>query len=204
MANLFKTFTKAVVWQVGKDTGRLVSNSLYGDKHATPIRHIGKSGEEELFFIVGERENKVEISADEYRAMKEADGWKVQYLFLGDSVGMNIWGWFLKIILFLICFPLSAIFIGIIPPLWMSIAKFRKKNIKMYKNELMESYTQDRRYRSGMRFNGYSMQKNEIIMPVNQKDKRILMIYGFIYLVVSLFFFATFIYCIFTNYYENF
>lgn len=39
--DLMKGFARSLVNQVGRDTGKVVSNSLYGDAHSTPIRRIG-------------------------------------------------------------------------------------------------------------------------------------------------------------------
>jgi len=181
MAKLFNTFTRAVVHQIGRDTGRVVSNSLYGDKHAIPIRRVGSSGREESFYLVEKGDSKIEMTVEEYRAMKEADGWKSKYLYLGNSIGMQILGWILKIILFIVCCFLPII--GAIIPLWMAISKFRKKNIIMFKEELMTVYVPDRRYSSGQRYAGHTMEKIEIKVPANKREKRILNIYGFIYLL---------------------
>ena len=201
---LYKAFTRSIVSQVGRDTGRLISNSLYGDKHAIPIRRVGASGKEETFYLVGESENQIEISADEYRKMREEDGWKVQYLSLGDSIGAQIWGWFLKSILFTICLFLSVFFIGIIPPLWMAIAKFRRRNVTMFKYELVPHYVQDRRYKAGVRYAGQVEQKNEIKVPANKRDKHILNVYGAIYLAVAVVCIAVFAFLLYFGFTEGF
>ena len=38
--SLLEKFISSAVRQVGKDTGKVISNGLYGDAHATPVRHI--------------------------------------------------------------------------------------------------------------------------------------------------------------------
>lgn len=38
--SLLEKFVSSAVRQVGKDTGKVISNSLYGDAHSTPVRHI--------------------------------------------------------------------------------------------------------------------------------------------------------------------
>ena len=181
MAKLLNTFTRAMVSQVGRDTGKLVSNSLYGDKHATPIRHVGQSGKEQLFFLVNEQGAQVELSVDEYRANKESEGWKPQYSYIGHSVLSQIIGLVLKIIICLILFFVPII--GIIPPLWMAINKLNKKNITMYRNNF-----------TPMHHGGYSMQKVQTTMPVNQKDKRVLRLFAFVYFGIFFVFLSAYIY----------
>lgn len=40
---LAKGFVKSAVNQVGRDSGKVVSNQIYGDAHSTPIRGVHKS-----------------------------------------------------------------------------------------------------------------------------------------------------------------
>ncbi len=39
--NLFSSFIRSAVNQVGRDGGRVVSNAIYGDKHSIPVRSVG-------------------------------------------------------------------------------------------------------------------------------------------------------------------
>ncbi len=39
--SLARGFIRSAVNQVGRDSGRVVSNSVFGDKHAVPVRHVG-------------------------------------------------------------------------------------------------------------------------------------------------------------------
>lgn len=41
MPNFFETFVNAAVSQVGQDGGRVISNKIYGDGHAMPVRIAG-------------------------------------------------------------------------------------------------------------------------------------------------------------------
>ena len=38
--SIFGKFLSSMIRQVGKDTGKVISNTLYGDAHSTPVRHI--------------------------------------------------------------------------------------------------------------------------------------------------------------------
>lgn len=40
--DLAKGFIRSAVNQVGRDGGKVISNSIYGNAHSTPIRGIGK------------------------------------------------------------------------------------------------------------------------------------------------------------------
>ena len=42
MANqsIFGQLVSSIVRQVGRDTGKVISNQLYGDAHSTPVRHV--------------------------------------------------------------------------------------------------------------------------------------------------------------------
>ncbi len=46
---MFSGFIRSAVNQVGRDSGKVISNAMYGDLHATPIRHVGngKGGQNE-------------------------------------------------------------------------------------------------------------------------------------------------------------
>ncbi len=43
ISNLTKDFIRSAVRQVGRDSGRVISNTVYKDKHAIPIRHVGNN-----------------------------------------------------------------------------------------------------------------------------------------------------------------
>ena len=39
--SLGKTFTNAIVREIGRNYGKAISNSLMGDSHSTPVRMVG-------------------------------------------------------------------------------------------------------------------------------------------------------------------
>ena len=43
--SLFEKFVSSMVRQVGKDSGKVISNLVYKDAHATPIRHVSSKKE---------------------------------------------------------------------------------------------------------------------------------------------------------------
>ena len=43
ITQLGKGFIRSAVNQVGRDGGKVISNSLYGDAHSTPIRRAGQA-----------------------------------------------------------------------------------------------------------------------------------------------------------------
>ena len=60
--DLAKGFIRSAVNQVGRDGGKVISNSIYGNAHSTPIRGIGKNTHNQFF---DESTNEV-ISPEEY------------------------------------------------------------------------------------------------------------------------------------------
>ncbi len=44
LGSLAKGFVRSAVNQVGRDSGKVVSNSMYGDRHSTPVRHVNGTG----------------------------------------------------------------------------------------------------------------------------------------------------------------
>lgn len=47
--DLAKGFVRSAVNQVGRDGGKVISNSIYGNAHSTPIRGIGKNTHNQFF-----------------------------------------------------------------------------------------------------------------------------------------------------------
>ena len=87
--DLAKGFIRSAVNQVGRDGGKVISNSIYGNAHSTPIRGIGKNTHNQFF---DESTNEV-ISPEELRLRAEAEGFKVS-LFRYSSTFyyyINIW-----------------------------------------------------------------------------------------------------------------
>ena len=71
--DLAKGFVRSAVNQVGRDGGKVISNSIYGNAHSTPIRGIGKNTHNQFF---DESTNEV-ISPEELRLRAEAEGFQV-------------------------------------------------------------------------------------------------------------------------------
>ena len=71
--DLAKGFIRSAVNQVGRDGGKVISNSIYGNAHSTPIRGIGKNTHNQFF---DESTNEV-ISPEELRLRAEAEGFQV-------------------------------------------------------------------------------------------------------------------------------
>ncbi|MRJ08902.1 hypothetical protein EDL99_08505 [Ornithobacterium rhinotracheale] len=57
VGGLAKGFVRSAVNQVGRDGGKVISNSIYGDKHANPIRFTGQQNSQNI-------ETEDEISLD--------------------------------------------------------------------------------------------------------------------------------------------
>lgn len=65
-----KGFIRSAVNQVGRDGGKVISNSLYGNAHATPIRGVNMNQNKQY---TDETTNEV-ITPEELRKRGESEG----------------------------------------------------------------------------------------------------------------------------------
>ena len=76
LSNLGKGFIRSAVNQVGRDGGKVISNNIYGNAHATPVRRVGEETQthsqtqfvEEENLSVNDREKAI---SEGYRANTE-------------------------------------------------------------------------------------------------------------------------------------
>ena len=73
LSDLGKGFVRSAVNQVGRDGGRVISNSVYGDAHAMPIRGIYQSKNNQYF---DDTTNEI-VSPEELRKRAEEEGFNV-------------------------------------------------------------------------------------------------------------------------------
>lgn len=65
--SLIEAFLSSLVRQVGRDSGKVISNSIYKDAHATPIRHVSSKTETDK-----KKERKAEATKTTAKASTEA------------------------------------------------------------------------------------------------------------------------------------
>ena len=162
-----KVFINSMVSQIGRDTGKVITNSVYGDAHATPIRRVGS----EVF-----RNNGDPITYEEALNVIKTEGYEKDLKLLHP-----IWFFLLTILLFFlpVFVPQAILVIS-------GILKLFRKDTVFFKKERVAKYVPDRRYRSGARLAGYSDERIELKMPASNDDKKKYRIRGFIYIMIGL------------------
>lgn len=147
---LAKGFVRSAVNQVGRDGGRVVSNKLYGDKHAIKIQNVSSGNisldPEDTTFE--DSENDLEGKHFEDRSELVNNGFKVSYSKMG------IWSFIFSFIVIFVPFLGPVIFLAIVFLIGTSIAKVNMKtkvNVPVYKS--------DKRTKTGMRLVGHETKK---------------------------------------------
>lgn len=147
ITQLGKGFIRSAVNQVGRDGGKVISNSLYGDAHSTPIRRAGQA--------YAEQPQRLPPSTKE--GEYDDDTKRVERHYLRDGCFSGCLGAFVFIIG-------TAIFTsylggGLSSSLCLLIAGYLlyrgTDNIVYTRHARREAtYTQDRRYKTGQRYTG--------------------------------------------------
>jgi len=182
--NLAKGFVRSAVNQVGRDGGKVISNNLYGDAHATPIRGTGsKSGKSEFI-------NKyVEIPENNSRGALLEAGYEA------DLFKSGFWSNFFALIGSFIL-P----FIGSIYWLIIGLRNIFKTKTEFYGYEKKSVYKVDKRFTTGARHIGYQKVKSYADNSVSAtKSERIVYILKGATALIIAFVTFSFWYSIFKN-----
>ena len=180
ISSLGKGFVRSAVNQVGRDTGRVISNSIYGDLHATPVRHVYRNNKDNYYNETGQP-----ISDYELRSIIIEEGYNPVFLKYGIPF---------KVCLFILgCLHFSMfyfvnIFFAVIPVIWLfciGVKKTLSNKIKYSKYENFPQYAPDRRYKTGLRFEGYSRRKVTFKIIANKQEKEKRKKIGYIYICLS-------------------
>lgn len=187
LTNLGKGFIRSAVNQVGRDTGKVISNSIYGDAHATPIRNVSKTDKG----IYVDNINGEPINPEELRNRAWQEGWKPVYSLL-SSYGMNlstIIAMSTYLVIGIVFYPYTIKY-PILPILifLFGICNIFRKTVEWKRKANIPYQVSDRRYRGGYRIE--HRQRNEsVYLPCNDSDKKKLLFYGAIYIVVAIAFY---------------
>ena len=168
--NLAKGFVRSAVNQVGRDGGKVISNKVYGDRHSTPIRIVGSS------YVQSEEaptnQDKINSTADlkQFGYKKELFETKI-FLYPFQILG----GFILPII-------------GPIYWLVRSVENFFKRYNRFYQIDEIPTYVSDRRYKSGMRQQGFKKVKvySEVVSIPNNTERSFYIAKGIIALAIAL------------------
>lgn len=175
LKDLGKGFVRSAVNQVGRDTGKVFSNNIYGDAHATPIKSINKTLKGDYIDDDG-----TPIDPKELREKAEKDGWKPKY-----SSHSTSYKWFSRIFCFLVWLGLGIISypfstnLPIVPIVIciVGIGKIFARKVTWERYGLVYIQKPDRRYRGGYRIESMSGRET-VKLPCNETDKRMLLIHG--------------------------
>ena len=190
LQELGKGFIRSAVNQVGRDTGKIISNKIYGDAHATPIRNVGKSTSGTYF----DTETNQQLTPEQILQYATTDGWMPKHSSLTWTNRICLM--FVAIIVGTILFPYSlAIPIVPIYVMYCGIKHIIKKQTTYIKNVEVPTYKSDGRYKGGVKFDGMITQK--VSMPLNstEEDKRIHTRLGVSYILCAIVLWVAVFYC---------
>ena len=183
IGNLAKGFVRSTVNQVGRDTGKVISNKIYGNAHATPIKGICQNRN----VIYDEIEEKT-ITESEFSLRLKNEGYKIKHFNFGAVSKSFMWGvGFLGTLLF--CAAESSW--AYVPASLLTLYAILKiitsyYTMDVYQEKDMPVYKSDLRYKDGRRFAGY--RKGEIsyeIYPTKKYKSNILVI-SIIYIFLAI------------------
>ena len=166
ISQLGKGFIRSAVNQVGRDSGKVVSNSIYGDKHSVPIRNTGSkySGR----YIQGNIDVEINRENGYVYVCKNSTSKKVLWYILALLFAQPF---FIFIMLYL---------------LYVGIKKKKQEFVYVKKLVPVPLYVSDRRYRDGVRFWGYDESFVSKTIPAEESDKAILKKVGNTYIVIAI------------------
>jgi len=180
ISNLGKGFVRSTINQVGRDTGKVISNTIYGDLHATPIRRVYSNNKNSYYSETGQP-----ISDNELRNIILEEGYNP--VFYKHKMPFKVFLFLLGCTYFSM-FYFASIFLAIIPVIWLlyiGIKRIFSNKIRYCKFENIPQYVPDRRYKTGTRFAGYSREKITFKIIANEQEKGKIKKIGLIYTCLS-------------------
>lgn len=163
---LGKNFLNSVVTQVGRDTGRAISNQVYGDAHSIPIRRVNGK-------IYSQAEN-TEIHYNEAVTILEKDGYYSNFKLMDIALVSVIFFFTIPVAMVSVPFFLVRGYINI-----------SKKDTPYTKMVTVPTYVRDGRTSTGRRHTGYTQQKVSVKMPASEEEARKYKKRGYIYLAFA-------------------
>ena len=163
--NLLKGFIRSAVNQVGRDGGRVISNQLYGDAHASPVR-LSQS----------------QISTTT-QTIEPQNTYNTPYNFLS----MAFADYFIFKIIAYSFFSIIIVLIGSIYTYIRGVEYSKKQTMEIYGTVRTAITTTDRRYRTGTRVTGYRNRKTVIaVEPADYSHLKYYKIKGKIYKTIAI------------------
>ena len=162
IGKLAKGFITSAVNQVGRDGGRVISNSLYGDAHATPIRRVGNG--------MAAQQQCVDVEVKEYDRQGAINAGYIINMELTMGTGKAL----AYIFYFFCCImpnPISIIMLIIF--VRSALKKMRKDYVFLEKKVAVPNRVPDGRYKGGYRIEGYTYMTDRLIFPANEEEKKV-------------------------------
>ncbi|MDR7131650.1 hypothetical protein J2X69_004014 [Algoriphagus sp. 4150] len=169
IGSLAKGFVRSAVNQVGRDGGKVISNSVYQNRHATPIRIVGSINQASINspsseYAINSRQDLVEARFQPELLESSA----VLYVFIA----------------------IGSIILPIVGPvywLYVSYRNFFKKYTKFYRFSQQPVYVRDRRFKTGQRHDGYTRVKeySAVAAKPTSSERRTFIIKGIIALLLA-------------------
>lgn len=183
LSDLTKGFIRSAVNQVGRDGGKVISNRLYGDKHATPIRNV--SIQDGIYY---DDTTSEPISPEELRSKIEIERFKKSYSISNMGILLKTWGYILGIICSAILYAIYSYLIILPFLIFISfiILKYKQRSISVYKYQDVGIYQGDRRYKSGRRLAGYKRQKVSFLVPATEREQRTILYICLFYTLLAI------------------
>jgi hypothetical protein len=152
---------------VGRDSGKVVSNNVFGNSHSTPINTFSNVLEENI--VSNERivENSDLIKKKEYPLLK------IFYALILS-----------------VFFPIIGSFIV----LYRAFVNLNAKKMTMYRIQNQGVYSSDKRYSSGQMYVGNTTVKIPVQIDITEQEKKIKKYKGISYLLISIAFIAIYFY----------
>jgi hypothetical protein len=169
LENLTKGFIRSAVNQVGRDGGKVISNKVYANGHSTPIRGIAQDG--------AHFDSLASTSEVVTREDLISSGYKADFLESG-------------IFTYILVFIGSVLFPVLGPIYWLYLARknFLKKNVKFYTVQQKQNYIRDRRFKTGVRPEGYTNVKtySNLLIAPSRSEKNVFTFKGIIALIIAI------------------
>ena len=164
LSQLAKGFIRSTVNQVGRDTGRVISNQIYGNAHSTPVK--GVTYTDGVYY---DESNETTLSEQEFSSRLRMEGLKIQYFATHPL--LKTFYFVLGLFITIMIIEFTNIYYGLIPSAVLVVVGIckgmaAKYQMTVFYTRTMPTYTQDRRCSTGRRVSGQTLGRIETtIMP---------------------------------------
>lgn len=163
--------------QFARDGGKVLSNSVYGDAHSTPIRRVGTTTNEHGGIVNIYDGDKEEVTAEEVRQSYIESGYsfKISRTSIGQVVGVAALG-------VIPCFISSLAFVA---ASLRRIYRFFADDAHYAKKALVARKVPDKRYSRGYRVEGYTKGYEIVQIPPTMRERSYHLLIAIIYASIA-------------------